>query len=115
MYSAVIDSEVNKARNAPVEIAVLKRALTSEGPYSGIDFETEIDYLIEAGYFKRYGIIHVIPTVSGMNKIWGVTTNTPKETTATAEEDVFILRPEIYGLGVNLKALWNKLKIILKI
>ncbi len=78
MYGACIVSENGKSKNAPIDIDRLRKLLTGgESSYRQIDFETELNYLIESKYFKLYATHFIIPTAHGMNKIWGKTTNIP--------------------------------------
>jgi len=115
MYASVIDSSPNKARDAPVEITIIKHALTGGGLYSEIDFETELKYLIDAGYFQRYGSSNIIPTINGIDKIWGSTSHLPQNISQQKEDSEIVkLQPEFYGVGINLKAIWQRLKKIVR-
>lgn len=79
MYASIIDAAGNKAKNAPVEIDKIKKFLTGGGVYQEVDFETELNYLVDAGYFQRYGASNIIPTAEGINRIWGSTSHRPKD------------------------------------
>lgn len=115
MYASIIDATENKAKNAPVEIDVIKKFLIGGGVYKEIDFGTELNYLIEAGYFQRYGASNVTATINGINKMWGGTSHLPQNSSPPkGGQEIIKLQPEFYGVGINLKAIWQKLKKIIR-
>ncbi len=73
MYDAKSESIGNHTHDAVVKIDELRRALTGGDVYSKSEFNTEINYLIERKYFRRYANNHVIATADGIDKILGET------------------------------------------
>ena len=74
MYDAVSETTGSHTHNARVKIEELKKALTGGDVHNVSDFDTEIEYLISTGYFKRYAVNCIIATSEGIDKILGETT-----------------------------------------
>lgn len=78
-----------------------------------MDFESELQYLIDNEYFNKHGYGMVVATSKGMDSIWGETKYSPKmqipyrsiKTSKDNVEEIFKLKPEVYGIGINLVSL----------
>ena len=73
MYDAASETIGSHTHNATVKIEELKKALTSGDVHQASDFDSEIEYLIAKGYFKRYAVKFIIATPDGIDKILGET------------------------------------------
>lgn len=71
MCASIVDSK-NLAKKAPIDIKKeLKPLLTDGDVHEQRDFDMEIQYLIDSGFFKRHASHFVIPTAKGIDQIWG--------------------------------------------
>jgi len=112
--AAIIDADKNHSHTNPLFINDIKKMLTEGGLYEVNDFDAELNYLIEVGYFRKIGTHFIRPTAEGYDKIWGKTTHSSNTNPMSDESDLLKLKPEFYGVGINLKVLWNRIKMFFK-
>lgn len=111
-YRIRVDCD-QKAKTAPIDFRFIAEEL-KKGGLSEIEIYTERDYLEEMGFFVRYATWSIRATGRGIDKIWGATSHSPYHNLSNQNDEIIKLAPEVWGIGVNLKALWEKIKKLRK-